>query len=46
MKFNMEWAYNKGSHLVFDEMAYNPSSRPFHVVQSATVKWNVHFSWI
>lgn len=25
MKFNMEKAYNKGSHLVFDEIAYNPS---------------------
>lgn len=28
MKFNMEKAYNKGSHLVFDEIAYNPSSCP------------------
>lgn len=46
MKFNMEKAYNKGSHLVFDEIAYNPSSRPGRVVQSATVKWNIQSSQI
>lgn len=42
MKFNMEKAYNKGSHFVFDEIAYNPSSRPGGVVQSGSVKWIVH----
>lgn len=46
MKFNMEKAYNKGSHLVFDEIAYNPSFWPVRVVQSGAVKWIVLSSWI
>lgn len=46
MKFNMEKAYNKGSHLVFDEIAYNPSSQSGRVVQSGAVKWIVPSSWI
>lgn len=40
IKFNMEKAYNEGSHLVCDEIVYNPSYGSCHVAQSCTVKWN------
>lgn len=39
LKFNMEKAYNKGSHSLRDEIVYNPSYGPCHVLESYTVKW-------